>query len=178
VSLTVAQLREHVTTSLVDAALARLLDAAYESIDHRIGPAGTVTESLRASGPLLMLSHRADSVVTVTESAESGNPLTLDSTDYRLRPSSSLLERLTTGTNPRARWRGRVDVTYSRAADQARRDEAAIALVRLDMDSHPGLASQSLGDWTESYATRAEDADYAAAREAILVGLEDGVGVY
>jgi hypothetical protein len=179
-TLTVVQLREHVTSSLVDAALQRLLDAAYAAIAERAGAAGNLTESLPAGhGPLLMLSHQASAIVSVTEDA-TGEALLLDADDYRLRPSGSLLERLDGGTHPHTRWRGRIDLTYTLADDTAERDRVALELVELDVNFQPGASSETIGAWSESVAAAGGDAGYHAQREAILESLHpaEAVGVY
>lgn len=173
-ALTVDQLREHVTTSLGNDALQRLLNDAYGVIDEELGPTGNVTVSQRAgNGPLLPLARDAETIVSVTEDA-TGTPLALAADDYRLRPSGGLLERLRTGTNPRHRWYGIVDVTLTPADDAAARDRAAIDLVRLELNFNPGLASYSTGVYSESYATGGGpdlQGDYAAQRQAILASL-------
>jgi hypothetical protein len=178
VALTVADVRQHVTTALLDPALQRLIDAAYEAIVGRIGPTGADTEVHRAgSGPLLMLNRAAASITSVTEDA-TGAPVVLNALDYALRPSGSLLERLDTGPNPASRWRGRVDVVAVPLADAAERDRVVIALVKLDVTHNPGVTSERIGDWEESFADNSA-MNYDLEREAILDSmLLDPVGVY
>jgi hypothetical protein len=162
--LTVAELREHLTSELTDDALERLLDAAYEAIGARIGT-GDVSELLTAGpGDLLMLSRPASAIVSLTER---GRELSDD--DYELRPSGQMLVRRRTGPHPDPRWRGRIDVTYTPSAADADRDRVAIALVKLDLAHNPGLTGQALGAWSEQYGQG--DESYAAARERILGSL-------
>jgi hypothetical protein len=181
-ALTVAQLREHVTSSLADTALQRLLDDAYAAIAEAIGASGDVDESHRAgNGPLLMLAHAASAIVSVTEDA-TGTAVALDPDDYFLRPSGSLLERLATGPNPRSYWGGRVDLTLTPRLAEAQRDRVAIELVKLEITSNPGIASQRIGPWTETYAQGGGDTEgesgYAAQRAAILATLDNEMVVF
>ncbi len=156
--LTVAQLREHVATDLPDTALTRLLDAAYADIERVVGPPGQRTEVFSPSGRWILLPAAA--TVTAVREDLDGAPVDLDPTDWRLR--GQLLERLATGAHPRTAWLGSVRVTYS-LDDEALRDRVAIALVMLDVAARPGLESQQIGDWRETYAP-----DVAAARAQIL----------
>jgi hypothetical protein len=177
VALSVADLRRHVTSALEDPALQKLLDAAYEAIAAVDGASGNVTEHVRSgSGPLLMLGHTASAIVSVTEDA-TGAPIALTATDYALRPSGSLLERLHTGPNPASYWRGRVDVVYARQDRDAMRDSAAISLVKLDLNYSPGTISEQIGDWQETKANNSV-MNYQVERETILATLGDPVGVY
>lgn len=164
--LTVTEAREHLDTELGDEALERLLVAAYQDIADYAGTATSVSELLMpGSGELLRLSRRATAVTSVIER---GTALADD--DYQLRAQT--LERLATGTHPSSRWHGRVDVTYTPFDDEDRRDQAALALVRLDLNHNPGLMSQSLGAWSETYQNNATSSDYPAQRAAILATLD------
>ena len=178
-TLTVADLRQHVTSALLDPALQRELDAAYQAVDHRVGTTAAAVESHRAgSGPLLMLNRAAASISAVTEDA-TGVPVVLNAADYALRPSGSLLERLTTGPNPRSRWYGRVDVTVVPRVLIAERDRVAIDLVRNYLEFHPGVSSERIGEWQESFEGAGDESGYAARREEILATLDaDAVGAY
>jgi hypothetical protein len=164
-TLTVANVRDFgLGASLSDASLQALLDSAYDSITDRLGPLRTMRERLTATGPMLMLSRSAD---IVTEVLESG--LELDDDDFELR--GTVLLRLQTGPNPSWRWRGYVDLTYIPVEAEARRDSAALQLVQLDLNTHHGLASQTIGDWSETYETGG--GGYMEQREAILSALRE-----
>jgi hypothetical protein len=165
-SLTVAEVREHVETELGDEALQRLLDAAYQAIDAEAGQGGDRSELLHPGGDLLFLSRRAESMTSVVERST-----TLDATDYLLRPGGLLLQRLSTGTHPSSRWHGRIDVTYRAFGEEAERDRVALALLSLDVTHQPGLASQSLGAWSESYQPTTDTTGYTQERAAILASL-------
>lgn len=164
----VARLREFVSTSLSDFSLQTLLNGAFLAIDDAIGPLEDVRESFAAvPGDLLMLSVRAESITSVVENARF-QPLSLDATDYELSPSGRTLRRLMTGTHPIWNWWGRVTVTYRPFSNVAERIRVAVELIRLEISWHPGLASQSIGTWTESYQ---QGKPYAVQRAEILASL-------
>lgn len=174
--LTVAEFREHVTTTLGEDAVQRLLDAAEEAIIERAGPAidvsGSVitdtTERFNPNGRSLMLGWRAESIVEVIERAQWAVPVTLAADDYELSSSGFLLRRLYTGTHPATHWRPFVDVTYSPFSDLATRERVQIELCRLDIAFNPTLASQTIGAWSETYQT---GLPYATQRADILASL-------
>ena len=170
---TVTRLREFVTSPLSDAVLQTYLDAAMDAIDDVLGPL-TCKERLHASrGDLLMLGREAESITSVVEDARV-SALTLAADDYELSDSGQTLYRLRTGTNPRWGWHGRVDVTYVRSDDVAERVRVAVALVQLELDRRPGVASESIGTYFVSFRA---DADYATQRDALLGSLGSGMGI-
>ena len=176
VTLTITRLREFVSSTVSDSSLQILVDAAFQAIDDCIGPPGNVSEFFTPAGDLIMLSRRAAAIVSASETLYSWSwtPLVLASNDYVLRPSGRTLVRLNTGTNPgwlgRWGWLGRVDVTYTPVDDTANRVRVAIELVKLQIAFTPGLASQTIGTWSEAY-TVAGTASYPEQREAILASL-------
>jgi hypothetical protein len=175
VTLTVDRLREFVSSAVSDSSLQILIDAAFDAIDECIGPPGNVSEFFSVTGDLILLSKRAETIVTVREDAASWTPLTLATDDYELRPSGRTLVRSQTGTNPGwfwggPRWTGRVDVTYTPFDDTANRVRVALELVKLSIAFTPGLASQRIGEWAESY-TAPSAGSYSEQREDILASL-------
>lgn len=167
--MNVDQFREHVTTTLGDEAIQRLLDAASEAIEMELGPYaadGTVDEIIttRGRGPLLRLSRRAESVQSVAEGTPSLTTLAAD--DYEVR--GQILRRLNDGTTPSSWWRGRVYVTYTPLSDLAMRDVAQLELVRLEIAFNPSLAMQVIGSWTEQYV---QGSSYTEQRSTILAAL-------
>lgn len=172
--LDVDALRGHVDSSLGDEELGLLLNAAYESIDSEVGPAGAVSEYRHGtSGPLFVLGRQAHRITQVIEAG-----VTLASDDYQLRPSGMTLVRLLDGTHPASRWRSMVDVTYDPVANEARRDRAAIALITLELNYQPGLASETIGSWSERVeGGGSEGGGYAEQREAILASLREEFGI-
>lgn len=170
-TLAVEDVREFVGTNLSEAAVQRLLDAAYRDVYERVGTTDELTEQIRAgSGPLLMLSQAASEITSVTEDLR-GTAQELDPDDYALRPSGSLLERLDSGPYPSRRWRGLVEVVYTMTITDADRDRVVIELVKFDATFQPGLASQSSDSWSESYMRNDQGTDLASQRAAILSSL-------
>lgn len=171
-SLTVEQLRQHLTTSLGDEALAQKLAAAYEAIDSRFGLGGDTTElfDLR-TGDLLVLSWAASSITSLVE-----DDIELTAGEDFMLVTPTLLRRIHSGPHPSNRWRGRLVVTYGPIANEAERDRVAIALVALEINFQPGLASRRLGEYAESFAQGSTD--YAGQREAILASYDGAGGAF
>jgi hypothetical protein len=173
----VAQFREHVTTSLGDEAVQRLLDASSEAIVSALGPYltdGTIDEIItpRGLGPLLRLSRRAESIDEIIEGTT-----TLAADDYELRSSGYIVRRLDTGTNPASYWRNRVYVTYLPLSDLAERDRVQLELVKLDLAYQPGITQETIGSWSETLAQG--DRTYQVERAAILASLnQQSVGIW
>jgi hypothetical protein len=168
--LSVSQFRLLAPTTLEDEALLILLDAAAQEIVRAIGPAGETTEWLTAQGDLLMLSRSA---LSISEIVEHGpfidTTTTLDPTDYEVNGSGQTLRRLYSGPNPARRWY-RPFVTYLPVDDTASRQRVQSELVKLTISFTPGLASQTIGTWSESY-TDPTKGTYAQQREDILATL-------
>ncbi len=163
--LTVPQLREHVETPLPDAAVQRLLDDAEAAITAQVGPVGTVSETIEGGYSTLILSRPVGAITSIT-----ANGTTLAANDYRA--GSYVLTRLGTGTNPASYWAGSVVVTYTPVADTATRQRVQVELVRLALTYNPGLTSETIGDWSQSFAT-GSGYNYQIEREAILATLGD-----
>ena len=169
--LTVSELRKYVTTALEDSALQGLLTAAYEAIDPRL-PSGPQTELLTTDATVLVLSYPAASITSIEDCGA-----TLDVTDYQ-RISPTMLRRLDTGTNPDRLWRQPL-IEYVTVPSDAERDRMAIALVQLDLNFKPGLASFRIGEYQESFAgAGGSGMGYAADREAILNSYLQQVGAF
>jgi hypothetical protein len=160
-----APIRARIETDLSDPALQSLLAAAREAVDERLGPVGPVSERRSPSGPLIRLSRRAVEILAVDE-----HRVALEPADWLLRSSGRILERV-----GRRRWYGLVDVTYQPLPDTARREQASIALVKLEIRHDPGIASAKFGSWAESYTTQG-GLSYEEEREAILCSLVDDTG--
>jgi hypothetical protein len=167
-ALTIELVRERAPSSLSEAALNSLLAETYSHIAHVIGEPGPLTEVLTAdAGDVLLLSRPAASITSVLE-----NNTELDASDYKLG-TTRLLLRLSTGGHPSLRWRGRPEITYEVLNDVAERDRIAMALIKLEMNFNPGLASQRIGQWAESYS---QGVDVAAEREAIFASYHGSGG--
>ena len=171
--LTVADLRGFVSSELSDASLQLLLDAAYDEIVDYAGPSGPCNELIDPGvGDLLMLSRPAESVGTVIEDMwYGGDETTLAADDYEVRSSGQTLRRLHTGTNPAWGWRGRVDVTYTPRGGDDNRKVVQLELVKLTIAFDPALASQTIGQWGETYRA---GKSYASQHAEILATLGGG----
>ncbi len=161
--LTVPQLREHVETPLPDAAVQRLLDDAEAAITAQVGPVGTVSETIQGGYSTLILSRPVGAVTSIV-----ANGTTLAANDYRA--GSYVLSRLTGGTNPASYWAGSVVVTYTPADDTATRQRVQIELVRLALTYNPGLTSETIGDWSQTFASNSVY-NYQIERDGILATL-------
>lgn len=184
--LTPTQFREHRSTTLGDAALGRLLDAAEMAITGRAGPLGTITDVRIGGGGVISLSRRAASITSVAEqwflqvhsddladavyAAEFWlSATTLDAADFALSADGYSVQRLATGPHPAETWGQAVQLVYPAYTDTAERIRVQIELVSLDLASNPNLASQSIGTWSESYAAAGS---YNDQREDILASLQ------
>lgn len=172
--LTPAQFREHAPTSLSDAALQRLLDAAEFDIVADLGAVTTLEDRRRGGGPYLFLSRRAATITSVVE--RYGDVLgltdvTMDTTDYTLLPDGYTLRREWTGTHRNDVWADSVIVTYPVLDDTAVRQRGQIDLVKLEIAYQPGLTAQSIGDWAEQY----RNVNYADERAQIFASLHSAV---
>lgn len=168
-ALTAAELREHITTALSDDALQLLADAAWEAIAQAAGAEGALTEVYDGSGTYLFLTRPVSAFTSITETVGSTATI-LAADDYRLSPDGMSVRRLATGTSPQSYWQGDVSVVYVPADDEAQRQVVQIALVRLYVNHHPGIADERIGDWTESFQSNSVW-NYAQERDNILATL-------
>lgn len=148
--LTVAELREHVPTTLVDDAVQRLLDAAEAEIVRVAGAPGSTTELLAGGGRFLTLSKPASAFTSVTETRY-GDVTLLATDDYLVHPGGYLLERQTGGANSRHTWFGQVAVIYTPVDDEDIRIGVQIDLMNLVLNYSAGLTSETVGSWTRQF---------------------------
>jgi hypothetical protein len=169
--LRVAQFRAAKPNVLVDDDTIQLyIDAATQAIVGRYGRIAPIVERRTGRSLFLWLSRQASSITSIVESW--GDPIglgntTLDTTDWTLLPDGISVRREYAGTHRADVWGDWATVTYMPLDTTADRQRAVIALVKLDLSHNPGLVSQQIADWSESYAARGT-ASYAAEREAIL----------
>lgn len=138
-----------------EAQVTALLAAAYELILEWLGPGSptyeeptAVNELISARGELFRLSQPASEILTLKEA---GTTRAADT--FELRSDGRTVRRVGTGTWPYIRgWRGGIDVTYVPLEDTARREVAQLALVRLFLDFNPGVVSERIGEWSETFA--------------------------
>lgn len=175
--ITVDELREHVTTSLGDEALQRILDANQAAIDAILGPAGIpITEVQYPTGyeSVLLLRHRPEPTVSpltplVVEGYGLTDPVTLADDDYRL--DGATLRRIDFGTNPGIHFSPPVAITYAPLNDSDNRIRVLIALSRLDVTFRPGIKAMTVGKNRTEYQTAAEGGRYTDDRQALLDSL-------
>lgn len=164
--LSVTELRKHLpdfpTGDSNDDVLTRLLAAAEIAINDAAGLVGAVTEFSTGGGYYVVLSRPASAFTSVTEDFD-GSAVVLSTDDYRLT-SGSVLTRLLTGTNPASRWRGNVKIVYTAAADTAAREMVQVLLCEQFINVHPGLTSETIGSWSQSFITY----DWQVERDMIL----------
>lgn len=174
--LTVDELREHISTDLGDPALERLLDAAEELIVQRAGTTGSRDELLGGGSRFITLAKPASSIGSIVESDAINDTTTLVANDYRLYSGDMLIERLATGDHPRSTWDREVTVTYTPVSDDATRAQVQIALCELALNHHPGLTSQQIGQWQETYGSNSVW-NNSLERESVLSLLNVSVGM-
>jgi hypothetical protein len=162
--LTVEEARRHVRTGLSDDALRDLLDATEKDIETWDGPLGSITSRVNGGRALIALDRPVSTITTVRELDSTGTlQLTLAVDDWR-QHSPYVLQRLTTGTNPRGTWDVLVEVDYVPQDDLAARIRDQIALVKLELDYKPGIGSEGIGDYNRSFFGKT----YEGERLAIL----------
>jgi hypothetical protein len=178
--LTPAKFREHQSTALGDPALQDYIDAAEAAIVGRYGPIAEFTDRRgdpgRPGGTYLYTSRRVGTITSVTERYGDVLGITdvvMNTNDYTLLPDGLTLRREYTGAHPAQRWTEVVVVVYTPYDDTASRLRVAIALVKLDLAHNPGIVSESIGDYSATYAPRtAGAANYDEERDAILSTLQ------
>ena len=145
--MTIAALRAHVVTDIIDSALQQLLDDAEAAIVDRHGQLATGTDTFVGEilANALFLKRKALAITTVTE--EVCDVVTiLDPTDHKLRYEGQQIIRLSDGVNPRSTWGDVVTVVYVPADETAQRTRIAIDLVKLAVN-YNALGSESTGDY-------------------------------
>jgi len=184
--LTVEDLRKHITTSLDDEALQRMLDANEAAINLVAGPLGvSVTEIHYPVGyESIILTNRRYQTTTspdtpiIVEGYGTPDARTLASDDFRV--SGSAIRRLYFGTNPSSYfYAGPVAITGTPEDDTAIREMALVALCRLDVEFKPGIRAITVGKRrTEYQSAQDSGGDYLTQRNAILDGLTGGQPVF
>ena len=171
--LTVAEVKEHVTTGLTDAALERLIDAQDSYIRRMVGPhdpATTMeheTDNSR-SGPVrerVWLPRPASSISKVEDRYLFDSAWTVrDDTEYYLSDGG----RSVRVKHDFGEWfRTEVRVTFTPVAENAERSQALIDLVRLELQD-TGLESER--DDTYRYTAK----DKLKAQREIIMPLKHG----
>jgi hypothetical protein len=171
--LTLAQVREHVETDLVDDALQRIIDAEDEEILRRFGPPTTQTEIFTGGtgATHLFLSRPVTSVTSISEEV-SGISTTLSADDYDIWWNQAL-ERLDDGTNASNSWGDRVTVVYVPQERTSQRILTLIQLVQLAV-RYNGVQTESIGSGDHSVGNY----DYRHERERLLSTLAPRGGIW
>jgi hypothetical protein len=144
--LTVAELAEHVPSSLGATAMGRLLDDLEEEIEAAVG--GPVTPSrvdlISGDGTeSILLRTRAGAISQVRERGIGEPWVLLLPSSYRLVHGGNTLERV-----DGVRWGEEVEITLT-ARDRGRWRLALIDLVKIEL-GHSGLEARAIGgDYTE-----------------------------
>jgi hypothetical protein len=168
--LTSTEVRTHVETGIVDAALQRIMDGAEQDIDQRYGAVGAQVDDLPSYGVEDIFTTRP--ILTITSVAETiGDTTTTLATDDYEQKHGQMLHRLGTGTNGRIRWGDSVLVTYAPVDTTDRRIVAYIALIKLYVVVN-GLGSERMGDFSSN------SLDYNVEREKILRSLGSPGGFF
>jgi hypothetical protein len=154
--LTVDQLRQHVTTTLGDEALQRVLDAANADLLAAAGPLGVTTLEMHGGrSSVLLLPRRFTAVSGVVERYEDfTTTVTLATNDWHLIDNGWTLVRSLYGTNPPGGphwWAPLVAVTGTVFDDTASRVASLIELVKVAL-LPVGLTSRTIGAYSESFA--------------------------
>lgn len=173
--MTVAQLREHVTSRLADSALQRLIDANTLAITERAGAIGSASIVITGNRSRYIFLDRP--ISTITSITEFFNDpvgiggVVLDSTDYRIQTGGLILERWGYGTHPADWWSERAELVYVPVDDSVERVRVLIKLIELDLNRQPGLSAVRIGEYSE----QSRNEPYNDEREAILASLVPSV---
>jgi hypothetical protein len=158
---TTAELSSVLETDLDSTSLQKYIDAAEADLVSVYGAHTSGEERFDALHDRKLWPLRQISAVTSVVETTGTADTTLASNDYRIRDAGWSLERLSTGTNPSYTWAEEALLTYTPSADEARRWQTIVDLVRLRVQ-YSGLASVGDGDHSESAM------DYEAERRKIL----------
>ena len=165
--LTATEMRTHIETCLVDAALQRIIDAADAEIILRLGPLATSTEVVAGGEHYLHLTRKSTAIVSAVERTNTGidgyEDTTLVATDYNLLDDGYRVERLATGTNQSITWLGQVSIVSTPVSDSARRVQLEIDLVKLAV-KYDAISADKIAD------TSTTSLNYTQERERLFIG--------
>lgn len=156
--VTVEELRQMVTTGMLDTPLQEIIDREEAIMVQRCGAnyvstSTRITETIRGGYPLLYVSQKITSIYRVTED---GTVLSQTDGDFRLWEMEGCLERLPEGVS----WGAVVAVIYVPYNDNERRKAVLIELVRLALDRMAMKGESVAGE----YSYTAPDWEYERAR--------------
>ncbi len=160
--ITVGQLMEHVETDLSDDALERLVDSADAEIIRAYGPHDGEQSALVAGrGYRIWLPRPADSISEIVEWGgweTPGDADTVSADKYALEHGGRTIFRTD------APFMTNVQITYTPIADNPRRTQALIDLVKLEIQ-YRGLNTERVGSYSVTYM------DHGKERQNILARL-------
>lgn len=175
--LTVDEFRALYNTSLGDAPLQLLLNAAEDAITAVAGAPGERTEVLLIDAvprhSVIELKNTPATIDEVRIAYGYPDELVLDTDDYL--QIGRFLYRLATGTNPDDWWYGPVSVTHTPASDLNNRKRVQYLLVKLDFQFQPGLRQFTVGKHSEQSGSQAGTLSYADQRAELLAELAGAV---
>ena len=160
--ITVGQLREHVETDLSDDALERLVDSADAEMIRAFGPHdGELSVLVAGRGYRIWLPRPAKSITEIGEWAGwetpgDADPVSADK--YSLEHGGRTIFRTD------APFMTNVQITYTPIADNPRRTQALIDLVKLELE-YRGLNTERVGSYSVTYM------DHDKKRQRILTRL-------
>ncbi len=161
--LTVTELRQHIETDLVDAALQRVADDAEALINAKAGIITAKTEDFNAFGfprgrdRILFTVLAIDTVTSILERDNLDDAGTVLSTDDWEKQGGRQLIRVSGGTNSRSLWAQHVTVVYVPLADTAIRIMVQVDLVKLSL-MYSGAAREEDGDFEVHHKDSTETA--------------------
>ena len=161
--LSEAEVRNHVETGLVSAALQNIMNEAEQDLDQRHGEYDSQVDDLEGGLEDIWTTRPISAITSVIETV--GTTDTTLATDDYVQRHGTQLERLDTGTNARQRWGDRVKVTYTPVDTKNRRIMVFIRLIKLSIE-YSGLDSSKDGDFSSKTLT------YDQEREKILSALD------
>lgn len=169
--MTVDEMREHVETALSDDALQRLMDAAEDDINDHAGlltmedydTAAERTEWVtnQFRNRMIRVKMPVESIVSIT-SVYSGNPT--DTEDPLVDDEDYWFD----GVNIHRKgyfWGDRVEVVYIPKNTLSQRRACLILLVRLAINSEPGIGFEGAATWQST------SQDYEQSKQRILWSL-------
>lgn len=169
--MTVDEMREHVETALSDDALQRLMDAAEDDINDHAGrltmedydTAEEVTEWVRGGSrqSSIRVKMPIESITSVT-SVYSGNP---DDTEDDLVEDEDYWFDGASIIRKGYFWGDRVRVVYVPKNTLSQRRACMILLVRLAINSEPGVGFEGAATWQST------SQDYEQSKQRILWSL-------
>ncbi len=162
--LTVAQIRDHVETDLVDTALQRLVDDADAEIISRLGSLASVEQEQVCAGERYLSLLRVAAAITSVSLRIGQTDYPLAAGDYSLQFEGRMLERRQDdgALLPDLRWNGVATIVYvPDTSDVAQRTRLEIDLVKLSV-AYDAQRSAKIGDATTA------PLDYRTERENLF----------